>query len=82
MTYDWEKKIGPSILWQIDAILPDGITLMGVSVKNETRVEGALICAVPPLSDIEYLDVSQDIMGDANRHYAEGLRLLHEGAHD
>ena len=80
MTYDWEKKITPRLLDQISALLPKGISLVGLAVRNEKSAEGALVYAVPPSGDVLCLDVSRDIMGDAGSNYGECLRLMKEAA--
>lgn len=81
MTYDWEKKITADKMAEIDALLPDGIHLIGLAVENASTCEAALIkhpeC---PSGGVLMADVFKDIQGDAERFYSDAVRGIWDGA--
>jgi hypothetical protein len=78
MTYDWEKTITQDMMDKIDAILPRGVSLMGLAVANVDSVEAALIENTSSLTGnvIVDADVWRDIYGDASRIYDDQVKKI------
>lgn len=75
MNYDWEKRVTPAMMAQIDRILPDGINLVAVAVENAESCEAALITHPEvPASGLLMCDLWKDLSGDASRLYGVAFR--------
>lgn len=75
MKYEWEDKISKELLDDIDEMLPDGLSLMGIAVAETQQCEAALIQTQPQYYEgLALMDVCADVCGDAERHYMGAMK--------
>ena len=75
--YEWEGEITPDLMDAIDALLPDGIHLIGLAVDNADTAEGALILHPEvPAKGVLMADLFKDIKGDADAFYDVAVKSL------
>ena len=71
MKYDWEKEIDlEEILLQINEPLPLHLSVIGLAVVNTDAAEGCLQIEQDWIGN-DWVDVMQDIKGDASTAYEE-----------
>ena len=71
MKYDWEKEIDlEEILLQINEPLPLNLSVIGLAVVNTDAAEGCLQIEKDWIGN-DWVDVMQDIKGDASTAYEE-----------
>jgi hypothetical protein len=82
MTYEWEEDVTAELMEEIELMLPDGLSLIGLAVANDELAEAALIISDSYESGgIKRMDELQDVSGDAQRHY-EASVLADRGRED
>jgi len=77
MKYEWEELVDQATMDEIDALLPEGIHLIGIAVDNAETCEGALIKREDvPTAGVLMADLFQDILGDAEEYYGKSVESM------
>ena len=75
MTYEWENKVTPQIMAEIQAVLEryGNLELFGVAVANPETGEGALLPRQNADGSVYDADVSRDVASDAEFIYSSAV---------